>query len=554
MTLKSLCRRPDGLESLSRSTISTHFAQGQIRLTSIHSINSFTCILCHNQDKRHKARKKRLKAAGNHHGITHDSSSQTTASSSSVTTSTTADTMYSFPSASGNPFLLDDGEAGSIASRECREPDCQEKALKDLPTCHTHFVAPPGVRSLMTAVSPPSRKILDGKKTARKSTTRTPFLQAEAKPNQSLSANSRLSNGHSTNKVSYTRPPEPSVSEIPVRKRQRLISPRHEDATLMPGRSASPLAMPNGLSPGLQNGKIIDTALYRSGKLPTLNADMRSFSSATADLDGRQRPVLSYGDYLKSPLTAGLTFAGDLPKIGAGTFSAEDRSLGAVSSPKSHTNGSFEKMSDHKSPPKRITPTRTRPAQNEKVSASPHSQLKAITRTPPMEKQRRSLVQERVSNFENFIYAQSDTSQPPPGGQSIRRLELKRQKTVLYAPIDPRSHWTRPHSEAWYQRKEEEIRARGGRKANFGKATHRMKVQRSKQDSETFEAGLPDRVLENGNWVSALRWFDEQSNGGSQTVPTSSTPIKTKRPYRRRQPDPTSNSSERLAGGHPLGD
>lgn len=464
--------------------------------------------------------------------------------------------MYAFPSASGNPFLPDDGETSFIASKACREPNCQEQALKDLPTCRTHFVAPPGVRSLVTTVSPPSRKILDGKKTARKSTTRTPFLQAEARLNQPLSANSRLSNGRSTNKVSCTKPPEATLPESPARKRQRLISPRHEDATLNPGRSASALAMPNGLLPGLQNGNSVDTALYPSGKLPTLNADMRSFSSATADLDGRQRPVLSYGDYLKSPLTAGLTFGGDLPKLGADTFNNENRSHRTEPSPKSlHTNGSIEKISDQKMPPKKLTPTKTRPGQNEKVSASPHSKLKAITRTPPMEKQRRSLVQEKVSDLEKFIYAQSGTSQSPPAGAGpIRRLQLKRQKTVLYAPIDPRSHWTRPHSEAWYQKKEEEIRARGGRKANFGKATQRMKAQRSKQDSETFEAGLPDRVLENGNWVSALRWFDEQNNDGSQAIATSSTPVKTKRPYKKRQPDSTSNSSERLASGHPLGD
>lgn len=307
----------------------------------------------------------------------------------------------------------------------------------------------------------------------------------------------------------------------------------------------------------MQNGNSIDTSLHRSGKLPTLNADLRSFGPATADLDGRQRPVLSYGDYLKSPLTAGLNFGGDLPKLSTDLLSNTNRLDRADSSPKSlQRNGSIERLSSQKTPPTKATPTRTKSGQPEKVEASPHSKLKAVTRTPPLEKQRRSLVQEKkASSLDDFIYAQSGTSQPPPGESSIKSLELKRQENVLYAPIDPRTHRMRPHSEVWYQQKEAEIRARGGRKANFGKATQRMKEQRAKDSPRDFEAALPDRVLRNENWVNALRWFDDPvPHGESRVNTTPTTPVKTKRPYRRRQLTSTSNLNERLAGEQLVGD
>lgn len=481
--------------------------------------------------------------------------------------------MYSFASSSSNPFLPDDEDNDFLASRKCRDPTCQEKALKDLPTCLSHLVAPPlsdkasssdcsrntsngiGVRSLVSAVSPPQRKTLDGKSTARKSSSWEPFLPAEARLHQPLSANTRSPNGYSTNKASLTKASESSFAERHARKRQRLISPRNEDVARNPGRSASTLAMPNGVLPKIQNSKSMDTNLH-PGKLPTLNADLHSLGSTTTDLDGRQRPVLSYGDYLKSPLTAGLPFSGDLPKLNADLLGSVNRSHPADSSPRSlQRNGSTDIASSQKSPPVKATPTRTKPGQNEKVAASPHSRLKAITRTPPLEKQRRSMAQEKdASSLDAFIYAQSNASQPPPGGSSIKCLEMKRQESVLYAPIDPRSHRMRPHSDAWYQQKEEEIRARGGRKANFGKATQRMKYQGSINGPQTCEAGLPDRVLKNENWVNALRWFDSQSHGGSQNNVVSNTPGKTKRTYKRRQQTSTSNSSETLIGGPTMGD
>lgn len=515
-------------------------------------------------------RRKRLQAARNHHGIKQHSPSQTTASASSgkptlssatatassVITSTTHDTMFSSAgSPDNNPFLPDGQETGL-----CCESNCSNKALKPLSTCGQHFMAPPAekassVRSLVTAAAPPNRKTLDGKNTARKSTTRTPFLPAEARLRHSKSAaNSRLPNNHSTSKTSHTKAPEPSRSESPVRKKLRLFSPRDEHVALNPGRSASPLAMPNGVLQGMIGSALSHAAPHQPAKLPTLSPDLRSSNSAATDLDGRQRPIRSYENYLKSPLTAGFGFGGELPKPHADASSSTNRPnrAGSTSSRKSPT-----KVIPTKVAPTKVIPTRLKPEPKEKehslkLSASPKSRPDAITHAHPSEKPRQSLTEKDTSNLDSFVYAQS--LQSPPEGALINRAEPRRQESVLYAALDPRTHWMRPHSEAWYQKKEEEIRARGGRKANFGKAAQRMKRERLKGD--TLEARLPDRVLENETWVSALRWFDDQSHGGaSQNNATPSTPIKPlKRPHKRRQPTSTSIPDEKLTDGQQFGD
>lgn len=470
--------------------------------------------------------------------------------------------MSSSASSQYNPFLPDDKDNSFKLRRKCNDPNCHEKALTGFTACFAHFDHShnhsngASVRSLERTVSPPSRLIFDGKRTVRKTTTRTPFLPGEVRLDQPLSANSRLSNGYSKDKASHSKPTEPSSAETPAKKRPRLISPRDDNVGLNPGRSASPLAMPNGVFQGLQNGNRIDTALPRSRKLPMLNPELRSFSAATTDVDERQRPVMSYDDYLKSPLTTALNFGSDLPKPKTESLSNANRLPEAETNPKIlQRNGSLERITSKTSPPAKVTPTTTNPGQTERVSSSPRSKLKAITRVPPLEKQRQSIVQKKeASSLDTFVYTQSCTSQPPPGGGPIKCSELKQQESVLYAPLDPRTHRMRPHSEAWYEQKEVEIRARGGRKANFGKAAQRMKLQRLKDGPQNFEAVLPDRVLQNENWVSALRWFDERSQGGPPNKPTSDSPAKTKRSSKGRKPIAASNSGEKLANGQPQGD
>ncbi|ROW00764.1 hypothetical protein VMCG_06486 [Cytospora schulzeri] len=177
----------------------------------------------------------------------------------------------------------------------------------------------------------------------------------------------------------------------------------------------------------------------------------------------------------------------------------------------------------------------------EKVAKSPYSGLQFITRTPPLEKQRRQLAETLDSSaLDRLIYGQEASSEPPPGIEKPPEYDQKKRQDVYYADIDPRTHWTRPRSDDWYRKKEEEIRARGGRKANFGKAAQRMREQRLNEDPDAWEESLPDRVQNNEAWLGAMRWLHSQEPGTQPRVNpqanghVSPPPVRKKRAYRRR--------------------
>ncbi|KAF4772691.1 hypothetical protein HER10_EVM0000974 [Colletotrichum scovillei] len=87
--------------------------------------------------------------------------------------------------------------------------------------------------------------------------------------------------------------------------------------------------------------------------------------------------------------------------------------------------------------------------------------------------------------FDAMIYGQPDALPPPhgifidTGPASMGAAEaVKKTCRPLYMKIDPRIHWSHNRSDKWYKQIMEEIKARGGRETNFGKAAHRMRVQR----------------------------------------------------------------------------
>ena len=118
---------------------------------------------------------------------------------------------------------------------------------------------------------------------------------------------------------------------------------------------------------------------------------------------------------------------------------------------------------------------------------------------------------DNASEFDAWIYSQPAASEPPPGVRPTARPDQPSKPRPpdepYYAHIDPRLHWPQPHSERWFGAKQEEIRSRGGRKANFGKATQRMKEQRVREGPASFEAQLPDRILQDPSWLRALKSF-----------------------------------------------
>lgn len=151
-----------------------------------------------------------------------------------------------------------------------------------------------------------------------------------------------------------------------------------------------------------------------------------------------------------------------------------------------------------------------------------------ITKTQPLQLPKPKEIDS--ARFDALIYSQPDASSPPPGidltpanppppptksttvtatettTKTPSQNQQQPQDEPLYLAIDPRIHWPQAHSEAWHAAKRAEMRARGNRKANFGRAAQSLRrQQREAEKRESFEETLPEKVAENPAWVRALR-------------------------------------------------
>lgn len=150
--------------------------------------------------------------------------------------------------------------------------------------------------------------------------------------------------------------------------------------------------------------------------------------------------------------------------------------------------------------------------------------------------------------FDNLIYQQEGASTPPPGvvipepTTPAPAPKPEAPDEPVFANIDPRIHWTLPQSESWLRKKQEEIEARGGRKANFGKAAVRMKQQLQQDGPPSFEETLPAKILDNPGWVRALKKLETEAKEVSapQSNPATAT---------RRKPGPKPGSKRQLSNG-----
>lgn len=133
-----------------------------------------------------------------------------------------------------------------------------------------------------------------------------------------------------------------------------------------------------------------------------------------------------------------------------------------------------------------------------------------------------------LSEFDRLVYAQEGARNPPPEvclliTPAASATEAKSndsdhppQDEPLYLDIDPRIHWPQPHTEAWLAKKQAEIEARGGRKANFGQAAQRLRQQRLAEEALPFEDTLPEKIASNPAWVRILK----RLNGMEEDVST----------------------------------
>lgn len=453
-----------------------------------------------------------------------------------------------------------------------------------------------------------SRKNLEAKTTARKSVaTRRPFVPST----DSKSTSRPTQNGHSSGatntgpqrpaKISRT-----SLGDMPPLKKQRLDAFNGEGPSARPVNSASPLARPSGFGSGQSNGEPaspprLPTLTKVDDELPSLSA-----AEAGAAKNKVQRLIsvtrlksipnlLTYDDYIhhSPPISLPRLGNADAPGLHIETTvrpaSAPVSANGAhLSSRNTSRHASVEGHGDLKytetnktkpSPdihiPEKETPESSQPLETPSRS-TPSSQVATptkmtsdqvetvkkdisrpsgewTTRTPPLEQLRRRLAEQRGSDstsLDAYIYGQSNSHAPPPG--VAIQIPPKPPKTIAAEDafsihMDPRSSKSRPHSEEWYRQKEEEIAARGGRKANFCKGVQRFAEQRRNepQDVETFKETLPDRVRNDDDWVAAALFFRDRisgrSSGAAQNPPPAEavTLVKPKRKYvRKNQPVP----------------
>lgn len=467
--------------------------------------------------------------------------------------------MFRLSSTSSNPFLPTAEDSSPITRSRCTAPGCQEFAASGYPACLFHMqpVSPKLSKSFdrqhglgaspmngrLPEAAVHSRKQLDAKVTARKSIAAKPaFLLTASKPNgirlngsSQSTVNRVVTNGSHLSPLLRQIHPEPP--ETPSRKRQRMTSPGNEFSPRvsqrnfdLPSRERSP---PYGNPPARNFGSPLPNG---SNGLFYSDRDKGRVAVHTPQLDATyaQQPLneISF-DFGTATTPLRNASSNDVRKAGPGGSFPEPTIL-------SHTDWRSPSARNSIAPERQSRgPASAKARKSQKIAKSAYGGLKPVIRPPPLEKQRQRLTETHdISALDRFVYGQEGSSQPPPGVRATAEHEPSKRENVFYGHVDPRTHWTRPRSDEWYERKEEEIKARGGRKANFGKAAQRMREQRLKEDPGEWEESLPERVRNNEAWLSAMRHHHSLTHGVASNQSPQATeqqpPVRKKRPYRRR--------------------
>ncbi|KAI1439607.1 hypothetical protein F5Y02DRAFT_54357 [Annulohypoxylon stygium] len=133
--------------------------------------------------------------------------------------------------------------------------------------------------------------------------------------------------------------------------------------------------------------------------------------------------------------------------------------------------------------------------------------------TKPEDKRQILISKHDPEKFDSYIY--SKNNEPfRPGSASFglpRWMQPPRptRPATHFAHIDPRVHWSHPRTKKWHMRKQNEIRARGTRKDNFGQVAAR--AARRKREEGCPMPPLPDRVKNNPQWLAAVEELDEMA-------------------------------------------
>ncbi|KAI1778580.1 hypothetical protein F4818DRAFT_304882 [Hypoxylon cercidicola] len=134
----------------------------------------------------------------------------------------------------------------------------------------------------------------------------------------------------------------------------------------------------------------------------------------------------------------------------------------------------------------------------------------------PEERRQALIAQHDPVKFDSYIYGK--LNEPNRPGSALFGLPEYQQPprptrpATHFAHIDPRVHWTRPRSEKWYREKQDEIRKRGTRKSNFGRAAASAARRRQKEEEDNVRVDLPERVKNNPAWLAAIDELDEMAD------------------------------------------
>ncbi|EXF78133.1 hypothetical protein CFIO01_04478 [Colletotrichum fioriniae PJ7] len=137
--------------------------------------------------------------------------------------------------------------------------------------------------------------------------------------------------------------------------------------------------------------------------------------------------------------------------------------------------------------------------QQNRNQQNPESRFSRKTKKLTCEERRLQLCADfEFTKFDAMIYSQPDATRPPLGVYTLAApIETSKGASTscaddgrFHMKLDPRIHWPHNRSDQWYRSKMEEIKARGGRKANFGKAAQRMRQQRLAEERQEEEDKL----------------------------------------------------------------
>ncbi|TLS28552.1 hypothetical protein PpBr36_01927 [Pyricularia pennisetigena] len=118
------------------------------------------------------------------------------------------------------------------------------------------------------------------------------------------------------------------------------------------------------------------------------------------------------------------------------------------------------------------------------IQASTNETSNAESEALPVEERRRWLLAvDAQPVFDNLIYSQSAAQLAPPRNVHLppRTEPPEARSAPLFAALNPQSHWCRPRSKAWLEKKESEIESRADRKERFGMAIESLAVRRREE-------------------------------------------------------------------------